>query len=179
MFNLLPKIEKEAIRREYRIRLVVVGLWVLVTAVLISATLLFPAYFLSSQKVIAASERLETLSAQTKRENATSIDSALSGAQARLSLLSHTPPKVFFYEAMTQIASVKGSKVSVEGISFTSGEEGGWKFVIQGTAADRTALLSYAKALEQTGIFKKIKVPVSDFAKDTNIAFSLPAHSTW
>ena len=179
MFNLLPKTEKEAIRREYRIRLATVILWMLFATVLIDATLLIPSHFLSSQKEKAALGQFETLSANVRKENAAAVGSILSDAQARLSFLSHTPPKVFFHEALVQVASVRGSKISVEGISFTEGDDGKWKFVIQGRAADRTALLSYAKGLERTGIFKKVEVPISDFAKDVDIAFSLLAHSTW
>lgn len=179
MFNLLPKTEKEAIRREYRVRLVIVILWMLFATVIIAATLLIPSYFLSSQKEKAAAERFETLSANVRKENAAAIDSILSDAQSRLSLLSHTSPKVFFHDALAQSVAVKGSKISVEEISFTEGEGEAWKFVMRGRAGDRSALLSYAKALERTGIFKKVDVPISDFAKDTDIAFSVLANSAW
>ncbi|MEK7170654.1 MAG: hypothetical protein AAB767_05185 [Patescibacteria group bacterium] len=179
MSNLLPQTEKETIRREYRIRLAIVALWLLFAAVSIASALLIPSYFLSSQKEKAASERFETLSANVRKENAAAIDSILSGAQSRLSLLSRIPPKVFFHEALTQVVSVKGSKISVEEISFTEGEDGTWKFIIRGRAGNRSALLSYAKALERAGIFKKADVPISDFAKDTDIAFSLLATSAW
>jgi len=179
MFTLLSKTEKEIIQREYRVRLATVTLWLLFATVSIAATLLIPSYVLSVQREKAATARFEVLSASVRKENAAAIDSILLDAQTRLSLLSRTPPKVFLHEALVQIVSVRGSKISVEEVSSTEGEKGIWTFVIRGRAGNRSALLTYGKALERTGIFKKVDVPISDFAKDSDIPFSLTATSAW
>lgn len=173
MFNLLPKTEKEAIRRQYRLRLAVIILWLSFGTFLIASVLLIPSYLLSSQKEKSARARFEALSKAVEQESAAELDKVLLDAKTRLALLSDKPPKVYLHELLVQVVSQKGNNISLSGFSFADSTEGKRGIDISGVAKDRTALLSFVKSLERTGLFEKVEVPISNFAKNTDIGFTV------
>ncbi|OHA20900.1 MAG: hypothetical protein A2849_01980 [Candidatus Taylorbacteria bacterium RIFCSPHIGHO2_01_FULL_51_15] len=179
MFNLLPKAEKIAIRREYRVRLVIIILWSLFVTCSIASILLLPSYLLSSQKEEAAEKRFETLLANAQRTSGEDPSALLSDAKSRLELLSHKAPDVFLHDVVVQTASLKTERISLTGISFSDAGEKGRQIGVTGVAKDRSALLTYVKALEHSGLFKSVEVPISNFAKDVDIDFSLRATASF
>ena len=175
MFNLLPKAEKEAIRREYRTRLAIVVLWCSFTTLIVASILLIPSLLLSFEKEKVATQRFETLSRSVGDEHAAEFDTVLLAAKTRLSFLSHAPPKTFLYELMTRVVSLKPPRLSLSNFSLTSTTDGKRNLTVQGIAENRATLLSFEQALERSGAFEKVTVPISNFAKDTNIEFSIQA----
>lgn len=175
MFNLLPKTKKEIIRREYRVRLAVVYLWLLFAALVISSLLLLPSLFLSSANERAAQLRFDTLLKSLESGNAADIDAILIDTKSQLALLESRNPKVFLYELLMLIASAQTDRLSLTGLSFGAPTEGKRDIDIAGIAQNRSVLLSFAQTLEQTGLFEKVEVPISNFAKDTDINFNVRA----
>lgn len=175
MFNLLPKTEKETIRREYRVRLAVVCLWLSFAVFIAASILLFPSFLLSSDKEKTAQEHFETLSKSVGRSNAAELDATLRDAKSRLALLSRASPKMFLHELLTLIVSIKTDRISLTRFAFVSPAEGKREVDIVGVGKDRAALTAFIKALERTGLFEKVEVPISNFAKDTDIDFSVRA----
>jgi len=175
MFNLLPKQEKEAIRREYRIRLAIVILWFSFATLVIASVLLVPSILLSSQKEKAAEQRFDTLSKSIKKDDAAALDSVLRKAQSHLALLSHEAPTVLLHELLVNIVSTKTDSVSLARFSFAKASEGKRYADINGISKDRATLLAFVRALERSGLFEKVEVPISNFAEDTDIEFSIRA----
>ncbi len=187
MFNLLPKTEKDALRREYCIRLVAVWLWFLLATVFIAAALLLPSYVFSVQKENAAARRVEMLARNAGREEATALTALLERAQEKLtivraisiptplsgSLVAGAPS--FFFERIAAVARSKSARISLGGFSVAPAVEGKQPFFIHGIAEERAALVSFASALEQAGIFQKVEVPLPLLAKESGIEFSLRA----
>jgi Tfp pilus assembly protein PilN len=175
MFNLLPKVNKNAIRREYRIRLAVVSLWLLFAALLISSLLLLPALLLSSEKERAAQERFAALEASAKRGDEAGFDAALRDAESRLSVLQSEAPKSLLHELLTRIVSSKNDRVSLTNFSFIKGADGRHEIAVSGAAKSREALRSFIQALERTNAFSRVDAPISNFVKDTDINFEIRA----
>jgi Tfp pilus assembly protein PilN len=173
MFNLLPKAEKEAIRREYRMRLAVVILWFSFATLLIASFLLLPAFVLSSAKEKAAVHRFATLSAEVESANGAKLRDLLADTQSRLRFFSKKAPAARWHEILTQLVSLKPDGVSLMSVSFTDGENGSRRVTIAGTARNRTGLRAFAKSLERVSFFEKIDVPISNYTKDTDIEFSI------
>lgn len=174
MFNLLPKAEKDAIRREYRTRLAVVVLWFFFATMLIASILLLPSYFLSTQNEKAALRQSETITKSIKAEESSKFNEVLSGIKSRLDVVTHKPPALYLYELISRIAKERGSGISFEGMTI-SREEGLRRVDIGGIAQTRNALVAFQKALMGTGLFKTVEFPVADLAKDGNSAFTLTA----
>jgi hypothetical protein len=84
------------------------------------------------------------------------------------------PP--FLFERIAAVVQQKPTGISLNGFSVASaGEEGKKSFFINGVAAERGALVSFAQALERTGLFERVEVPLSLLAKESGIEFSLRA----
>lgn len=175
MFNLLPQTEKEAIHHEYHTRLAIVALWLLFGMLAIATILLIPSTLLSAQKEEVAQGRFEALSKIVEKGKGEDIEKVLLEAKALLALLPHEAPKILAYELLLKIVSVKTNRISVTNISFSGAGEGKQVVDIAGVAKDRTSLLTFVRSLEQTGLFEKVEVPISNFAKDADIEFSVQA----
>lgn len=173
MFNLLPKSNKELIRREYHMRLAVVSLWLLCGALVIASLLLLPSLFLSSALEKAATLRFDALSRGTDGEEAAALDALLAGTAARAALLKGGSPNVLLHELLMLIASITTDRISLAGISFGALSEGKRDITLTGIARDRAGLLSFVRALEKTDVFERVETPISNFAKDTDINFDV------
>lgn len=175
MFNLLPQTEKETIRREYRFRLVIVALGLTFVTLLIAGILLVPSVLLSSQKEEAAERRFEVLMKSVEKGKTEELDKTLLEAKALLGLLPHEAPLVLLHELLLNIVSAKTNRISLGNFSLADAGEGKQRVDLSGVAKDRTALVAFVKSLEQSGLFEKVEVPISNFAKDTDIEFSIVA----
>lgn len=175
MFNLLPKTEKEAIRREYRFRLAIVILGLSFGSLIIASVLLLPSFLLSSEKEKAAGQRYETLSASVKHNSSDNLDAVLRDAKQHLALLGHESPKILLHTLILRIASLKSDRVSLSNFSFVGMDDGKKTVTVSGVARDRASLLAFVRAIERAGLFEKVDVPISNFAKDTDINFSITA----
>ncbi len=179
MFNLLPKIEKETIRREYRTRLAVVALSLFCVVTVISSVLLIPSFILSAGKEKVAEQRVDALTKNVERGNSTGLESSLQKAKSRLALLRHTDPKILQHELLIEIVSVKSNQISLKDISFSGSAGGKRTMSIAGIAQNREALLAFVKALERTNLFATVKYPVANLSKNANIEFSVTATGTF
>ncbi len=173
MFNLLPKREKDTIRTEYRTRLVVVVLCFSFATFLIAGISLLPSLLLSSQREKSAQERVDDISKRVKEGEVARLDEALLDAKKKLSLLRRESPRIYLYELLVKISSLKSGNVAIENVTVTEMVGGKREVHVGGEAANRTALVSFSRALEGTGLFEAVEIPVSNFAKDTAIPFSI------
>lgn len=179
MFNLLPKQEKEAIRREYRLRLAVVILWFSFATFVIASLLLLPSFFLSAQKEKAAQARFETLAKSVARQETAGLGEVLLAAQSQLELLSREPPRSFLYELLIKIVSSKSAKISLESMTIRDAAPGKRIIHLTGVARDRGALLAFSRALESNTLFEQVELPISNLAKESEIPFSITGSGTF
>lgn len=173
MFNLLPKTEKEAIRREYRIRLATVVLWFSFATLVIGSLLLLPSWFLSAQKEKVAQSRFDALSQSIERRGAAGLEGVLLATKKQLELLAREAPKGLLYELIGAIASRRPKNISFESITVTdrSGEKRG--IAVTGLARDRDSLVLFSRALEGLPFLERVELPLSSLAKESDIPFSL------
>lgn len=172
--DLLPKERREALSRGYFLRLGVVVVWFVTLLVLVSMVLLLPTYVLLTEN------------ASTKEAHLSSIDSALSSANgatlavrlatlsseaATLSALAHAPSaSATFRDAL----ALSRPGIALSGLAYTpaAGQNPG-TLAISGIAATRDALRSYQLVLQGASFARSADLPVSAYAKDSNIAFTI------
>ena len=82
---------------------------------------------------------------------------------------------MLLHELLVNIVSTKTDTVSLTRFSFAKASEGKRYADINGISKDRATLLAFVRALERSGLFEKVEVPISNFAEDTDIEFSIRA----
>ena len=172
--DLLPPERQSALLHDYYFRLSVIFALLVSILVLISATLLLPTYVFLAK------------SAGTKEARLASIESALSSADekelsARLAALTRDAAAL---NALADIPSASGifrtvlavsrPGITLSGFAYTpAGDKAPRVLILSGAAATRDALRSYQLALQGASFALSATLPVSAYAKDTDIAFAI------
>lgn len=172
--NLLPPERRRMLTRNYFLRLSVVIVAMVTMLVLISALLLLPTYVLLTDSIRAKEARLMT------------IESSLSSADeiilsARLAILNDN---VSMLSTLAKVPSTSATIRSVlalarPGLSLTRfeyaprAEKIPGTLTIAGIAATRDALRRYQLALESSALVRSASLPVSAYAKESAIPFSI------
>jgi hypothetical protein len=170
--NLLPSERRHTLAREYYMRLGVVAIALVILLVAVGAILLIPTYIflvgtaqekevrlahiktaLSSADEVALSTRLTALSNDAKALIALSKKPSVSGA-ARAALL------------------VPRAGVTLSAFTYTPGTTAS-TLLLTGTASTRDALRAYQLALQSMPNASSVTLPVSVYAKDANIGFTI------
>ena len=178
MFNLLPKAEKDAVRREYRIRLAVVILWFSSGTFLVASFLLLPSFFLSTEKERAALRQSETLGKSVEMAEAANLEKTLLTIKHKLSALAKEPPPLFLYEVLVRIAEKRPKGLSLDSFTVVT-KEGKREVHIVGVAQSRTLLVAFERALSRSGLFEHVDLPVANLAKQSDSEFSLRGRLTF
>ena len=172
MLNLLQKVQKKEISREYRVRFFVVGFSLTLVGGLISLILLVPPF-------LTAETRIEMLNAQSagfKAQNVTTEISKLSDVVRKtngyLSLFVSSSTPTGIVATIGSIVDIRGGAVQINSLEYKA-QGGQQQISIRGVAGSRQALLDYIKKIKlQPGVVSA-DLPVSDFAQSQNIDFSL------
>lgn len=172
--NLLPPERQRLLAREYLIRLGVVTMVLVTILIFIAGLLLVPTFLFLTQ------------SAGTKQARLTSIESVLSSADERtlsthLAVLSNSAATLAVLgkspsaSSIVRVAlAVSRPGVTLSGFTYTPAEgKSPGTLVISGTAATRDALRNYQLALQGAPFATAANLPVSAYANDTNILFSI------
>ncbi|MDD5165195.1 MAG: hypothetical protein PHG25_01495 [Candidatus Pacebacteria bacterium] len=176
-YTFLPYIEQQGIKREYRLRVLIVFLFFLSIAIIVGVGSLFPAYIYS---VLAEQVHLEQVAAFKKSVDATSIAATQKqlGQSATLvaSLTGYVQPSPFS-QSIEAIVNVRGA-VTLTALSFEYTAPSTMKVALSGIAPTRADLLAFKSRLN--GVAKKVVVdlPISALTKDTNINFSIVVTET-
>jgi hypothetical protein len=172
--NLLSRERIKALQKSYYMRLatlLVVGIGILA---LFEALLLFPSYQYAKDQVTLYTKQLETIqSAGTEGEASTAERfSALTKDAERVLGISSFPSTS---ETLQRVLALPRPGVTLLRFTLESpttlGGEG--KIVISGTAATRESLRTYEKALQSLSFITRVELPLSSYAKERDISFTV------
>jgi hypothetical protein len=178
--NLLPRSYVRKLRQSYFLRLLTVGVIMAVLLLIVHALLLVPSYLYASTRLASENRQLETIanSTQTAQEKeAKSRIAALSTDATYLSRLSTLPTGSGAVRALLAVAS---PGVRITGFSYTAPAKAGAdaSMLVSGVASTRDALRSYTAALGDLPYVKNVDLPISAYAKDSDIDFTLTVTGT-
>jgi len=173
--NLLPPERQRALSKEYFFRIGVVITVAVTTLTLVAAVLLVPTYLFL------------TGSAHTKREHLANIESKLSSADekalsVRLATLSSNVASLIALSkapsvsaTMRTILAVSHPDVVLSGFSYTPsvGKNSFGTLEVSGSSSTRDSLRRYQLALQDTSFARSATLPVSVYAQDTDITFTI------
>ena len=172
--NLLPNERRDALVRSYFLRLAVVAVVAASLLIVASMILLVPTYILLTDSMRTKEDHLAAIEAALVSTNQTALSSrlaALSDDAAALSRLTQNPSVSAIIRSALALSR---PGVTLSNISYTpsDGANAGM-LAISGIARTREALRNYQLVLQGASFAKAAVLPVSAYAKDSNIAFTI------
>lgn len=174
LINLLPPERQRALAKEYFVRLGVVAALLLTVLTVAAGILLLPTYVFLSQS--AAAKRVQLMSVESvllsaDEEAMSERLAALAKEAARLVVLEKTPSASAIVRAVLDIPR-PGVILSEFRYVRAEGKAPG-TLAVSGTASTREALRFYQLALQKAPFASAANLPVSAYAKDSNISFTV------
>ncbi len=175
MINLIPKEEKKKMKKDFLFRVLTVSLVVFGFVVIAGAVALLPSYF---QAVIENSLAREKLALQQNEPVSVSeaqVMAEISDLDKKLQIIESASENKFIVSdrVINDVIFKKMSDIKVTDISYENNVTKGREIRISGEAPSRERLLLFRLALEASGKFQKVDLPISNFVRGKNITFSL------
>lgn len=176
--NLLPPERIRAFRREYVVRLATIGALLLAALLFVAALLLVPSYRYLDRAYAEKQSSLAALGeddeAGNGAENAAN-NAAILAEAAQLASLGESGGAS---DAIRSVLAVPRPGIALSGITFAAfSEKKGVRtpatIKVSGIAATREALRSYDLALSEMPSVSSADLPISAYAKESNIAFAI------
>lgn len=172
--NLLPPERQSTLLRDYFLRLGVVTAVLLGILTLVSAVLLVPTYVFLVKSATAKEAQLATIESALSSANEKELSvrlAALTADAAVLTALSNAPSASAIMRA---VLALSRPGITLSGFAYTpTAKKVSSTLTVSGTAATRDALRNYQLALQGAPFALSAVLPVSAYAKDTNITFTI------
>ena len=178
MIDLLPEDQKKNVLREYRYRKYAVIFFCLFVVALITLLLFIPSYILAVYKNNDANARFNVKPVETAVGTETSLKHEIDNANLDLTILGETGTTTpVLSEMISMISKDKTADNVVTSISYSVLDNGKIKVDVSGVAKSRDSLSAFANLLSLEKGIAKVDIPISNFAKDTDISFSFSINS--
>lgn len=179
--NLLPRERVALLTRNYFFRLSTVGVLMLAAIVLINLIMLIPSYLFLESDIAAAKQNLAALDTSLIASRGTEVGARLDRVEVDAAYLARLEKQTTAAAALRGVLAEPHPSIAITGISFTAaatqGDDG--KMIVSGTAATRDALRRYSVALSSLPFVEKADLPISAYAKDSDIPFSITLTGTF
>lgn len=172
MINILPQEEKQALRREYRMRFAVVVSVLLALTFLFASIMLVPPYLLSLSKDSLAENRLATWNSLNKDISILDTTEIITDTNTKLGLLSLTRQSKVVEDVFNKVLLYRTSGITFQQMLYTERSDEKRVIEIHGIARDRFTLRAFKDALESSKSFSQVEIPLSTFLEKSNISFT-------
>lgn len=170
--NFLPPARVRILRREYFFRLGVVGLVLVTVLSVVAGVLFFPTYVYVAASIQAKEAMLASSEASSSAMNEADLEVRLKALSKNIVMLTALGKKRTASAITSQVFAIPRAGIQISNSSYVRGTaEKPDTFTITGSAATRDALRTYQLALQGAPFVRAANVPVSAYAKDTNIPF--------
>ncbi len=175
MANLITEKQKKANKVDYLIRLFSVSLLVASLLGIFFLAYVVPYYISVSKKDLTVAEQLKSVINSENKENVgESVSQIVSQTRDELKAVdTYTINSVFPSSYFSKIIANKNANISITKLSFNTVNTKEVLFLVSGISKNREGLVSFIDDLKFKAGFANVESPVSDFAKDSNISFTL------
>ncbi|HEY4503783.1 MAG TPA: hypothetical protein VJJ28_01585 [Candidatus Paceibacterota bacterium] len=173
--TLLPDSEIRLLRREYRIRLLIIALFFISCATVIGILALFPAFMSSYLNRDEDMSYIKELEKNRQANGVMDKEKELIKSQNLAKRIIEDKDSVIYSEIIQKIILRRTKNIQINSfeLSYAVGTSTPVEVIIQGKAMTREALMTFKKGLEGDIAFSKVELPVSDLAKNKDISFAL------
>jgi Tfp pilus assembly protein PilN len=174
MLNLLPEENKKELAIEYRRRRAMVSLGFLAALFLATLLLFLPALIVSYNKKNQVSNNYQLIKVASTIRDYDSLRTVIDDVRSKLLLLKPSDNRAYIHDELQAIISQKSRAISITGFDFKPAPPAGkTEISLIGKATSREELVAFSRALEQSPLFSKVEVPVSDLVRGRDIDFSI------
>jgi hypothetical protein len=172
--NLLPPMRRRALRYDYFIRLSVIGMILLTSLLLASSVLLLPTYVFLIESARAEKTHLASIESTSSSFDEAALSAQLAALSKSAATLSALAGARSVSATMSAFLAISRPGITLSGFVYSppTGKNPS-TLAISGIAATREALRSYQLALEGAPLARSANLPVSAYAKDTDITFTI------
>ncbi len=172
--NLLPVARKNKIVRDYHLRVGVVLVALFTVLVLAAGILLVPTYVYLTGDVLGKEARLTTMKETLASSDGLSLSSRLAALSNDAAILLSFSNKSSASSIVRSVLGVSRPGITLSGFTYTPAVgKTPSTLLLAGTATTRDTLRNYQLALQSAPFAQSVELPVSAYAKDANISFSL------
>lgn len=172
--NLLPLERQRVLSRNYYLRLAVIALWFASALTFVSIVLLLPTYILLTDSALAKERYLATVESTLSSADGTTLSARLTSLNNAVTALATLAQAPSVSEIVRSILAMPRPGITLSTFVYTPPtSKAPGTVVISGMSASRDALRNYQLALEDAPWSKSAALPVSAYAKDRDITFSI------
>lgn len=172
--NLLPEARKDALTRLYQFRLAVVGVLMLGGVLAVHAVGMLPSFLYIQQLHRVYETDLAGLGQKLAGLEEKTIRARVATLETRAQELQKTAHGSTASNVVRAVVSVPHPGIHIDHLSFTrKGGDQESSMVIAGIATSREVLRAYSSTLSLLPYVTKADLPISSFAKETDIPFSI------
>lgn len=172
--NLVPTSKLRGLRREYFVRLTSVALALATFVVVIHGILLMPAYLYAHTQAAREQAELDRLAASATTAQERAIKEQIGAVQSDITYLGRLGTLPTASGAIRDVLAVPHPGIKLSGFTFTAPSATAQaQMTVTGTASTRDALRAYVTSLSQLKYVSKADLPISAYAKDSAIPFTV------
>lgn len=178
--NLLPDTRKHILARVYLLRLAVVTALVFSAVLVVHVVLSVPAFVHVSAQVRENAITLEGLTAQLAGSQAQQVSDRVTALTERATYLAQSARQGTASSALRTMAGVSHPGIRLTSLSYAQATGSGTaKMTLTGIATSREALRAYVHTLSALPYVAQASLPISAYAKEADIEFSLQLTGTF
>jgi len=172
--NLISSERQSVLRRDYFIRYGVVVTIVVTILILVAAILLLPTYVFLSKSLRAKEARLVSIESKLSSADEAVLSARLAGLSNSASILTKLAKIPSVSVIVRDLLAIPHPGITLSGFSYTSSVEKSPSILtVSGTSVTRDALRGYQVTLQNTPFVQTADLPISVYAKDSNILFTV------
>ncbi len=178
--NLVPRSAKRALRRQYLARLATVALMLGVFVIIVHGVLLAPAYLYAHAQAEREQAELDRITAAVSTDEEAEVKKRVWAVQNDIEYLGRLSALPTASGAVRAILLVPHAGITLSGFTFAgpAGTTTPAKMTVSGTASTRDALRQYADSLGSLPYVSDAALPISAYAKDSAIPFTITLTGT-
>ena len=169
--NLLPEDRMRTLRREYFLRLVVVALILGAVVIALSACMLFPTHVFLDNEIAAKEQELRDVVNSTASADEMIFEARLKALSIQTSRITELSKTSSLSAGLAEVLALPHPGVILTGFTLTPAGKNPRTIIVLGKAKSRDDLRNYQLALQSAPFIASANLPVSAYAKDTDIDF--------
>ncbi len=173
--NLLPASFIRDLRHGYFLRVLTVGIFLAVFLVLVHGLLLIPSYLYASSRVASEQKDLDALTNSLQTSEEKEASTRIAALRTNVTYLSRLGTLPRASATVRSLLAVPRSGIRLGGFTFTApatAADAG-KMSLMGVATTRDSLRLYTLALQQLPFVASVDLPISAYAKESDIPFTI------